>query len=145
MAIATHASAPTLDGILGREVASTASGGDTLDSALDLFPHETPVTGSSSSSKTVRSRASADDATSHLHREHKRPERHRPYVVTALTALGGGAVVFLFGFLIGRLTESVVGMPGGVAGLWWFVLPPVVGVVVATLVAVHRVSTAPTG
>ena len=69
---------------------------------------------------------------------HPQPNQHQWHVVTALTALGGGAVVFLFGFLNGRLTEPVPGMPGGVAGLSWLTLSLIVAAVVATLVTVHR-------
>ena len=74
----------------------------------------------------------------HTHRQPNQPEQHRLPAATSLAALGGAAVVLLFGFLVGRLTESVAGMPGGVAGLWWLVLLPVVVVVEATLVTVHR-------
>ena len=90
-------------------------------------------------SKEDCARHPADDAMAHPFRErHQHHQRRRSPAVTALTVLSGGAVVLLYGFLIGSLTEPVAGMPGSVAGSSWSVLLVIVTAVVATLVRVHR-------
>ena len=74
-------------------------------------------------------------------------QKHRAHLIGALTAVYGGADVFRFGFLIGRLTEPVPEMPAGIHGLAWLVLPLVVGAVVVPLatanLAAHRLSRPP--
>ena len=59
-------------------------------------------------------------------------------MVNAMPALCGGVAVLVFGFLIGRLTEPVPGVPGGVPWLSWLVLPLIVGAVVLPLVTAKR-------
>ena len=55
---------------------------------------------------------------------HSRPGHapHMRYRIAATLAVLSGGGVFLFGFLVGRLTDPVSGMLGGVGSLWWFVL-----------------------
>ena len=62
--------------------------------------------------------------------------RHRERLI-ALTTLGGGATVFLLGFLVGRLTEPVPGM-FEVAWLWWLVPPSIAAAAVSRLVTMYR-------
>ena len=70
--------------------------------------------------------------------------KHRLHVVVALTGIYGGAAVFGFGFVIGRLTEPAPEMPWGIHALAWLVLPLLIGTVLVPLAsmrqAVHRVS-----
>ncbi len=47
--------------------------------------------------------------------------------------MSGGAAVFLFGVLIGWLVEPMPGVPGGIPGLSWLVLPLITAVVVVPL------------
>ncbi len=65
---------------------------------------------------------------------------HRSRLVGILTRVYGGAVVFGFGVLIGRLTEPVPAMPAGVHALAWLVLPLMVGAMVVPLVNSNRVA-----
>ena len=64
--------------------------------------------------------------------------KHRSRLVVALTGIYGGIAVFGFGVLIGRLTEPVPEMPGGIHALAWLVLPFFVGMVVLPLATVRR-------
>ncbi len=75
---------------------------------------------------------------SHSSRELHEHEQHWLGVVNAMPALCGGVAVLVFGFLIGRLTEPVPGVPGGVPWLSWLVLPLIVGAVVLPLVTAKR-------
>ena len=56
----------------------------------------------------------------------------------ALTALGGCTFLFLFGLLVGRLTESVPGLLGGVSALWWLAPALVVVSAMPALVICQR-------
>ena len=66
--------------------------------------------------------------------------KHRSHLVVALTGIYGGVAVFGFGFLIGRLTEPVPDMPGGIHALAWLVLPLLVGTVVVPVATVSHVA-----
>jgi len=56
----------------------------------------------------------------------------------ALTALGGSTFLFLFGLLVGRLTEPVPGLLGGVSALWWLAPALVVVAAMPSLVICQR-------
>ena len=64
--------------------------------------------------------------------------QHRLRVTIALTAVGGGAVAFSFGFLIGWLADPVPGMLGGVPARSWIGLVLMVAAVCVTLLTVLR-------
>ena len=76
-------------------------------------------------------------------------KEHRSHLVAALTGVYGTAGVFGFGLAVGRLTEPVPGMPGGIHALAWLILPLLVGTVVVPLVSVshaaYRVPRSPVG
>ena len=56
----------------------------------------------------------------------------------ALTTLGGCTFLFLFGLLVGRLTEPVPGLLGGVSALWWLAPALVVVAAMPPLVTCQR-------
>lgn len=61
--------------------------------------------------------------------------QHRAHLVVTLASLCGAATVFGFGFLIGRLTEPVPEMPGGIHALAWLLLPLLVTTGIMPLVS----------
>ena len=69
-----------------------------------------------------------------------RREQRRLRIVTLFTFLGGVAVVFLFGFFVGRLTEFEAGRSGVIGAPWILVVPPLCAIVIAMLVTVRRVT-----
>ena len=71
-------------------------------------------------------------------REPSQHDQHWLRVADALSALCGAVSVFLFGFLVGRLTEPVPGTPGNVPWLSWLVLPLIVFAVIPPLVTPRR-------
>lgn len=66
--------------------------------------------------------------------------QHRALLVVVLASLCGAATVFAFGFLIGRLTEPVPEMPGGIHALAWLLLPLLVGTGVVPLASLPHTS-----